>query len=1171
MRIDRLELIRYGKFTDRDVALPRAEQDFHVVVGANEAGKSTLRAALSDLLYGFPKSPPHAFLHPMSELRLGAVLHQGDDTLHFHRTKGLKQTVRGPDDQPLPDGTLTPYLGASDRGFFEQMFGLNHQRLIDGGHHILTAGSDIGQMLFESAAGVASLGTVRDALQAEADKLWSPRKAKDRAYYAALDDYEAAVAELKKLTVRTKDWADAEAQVVRLESELRAARASHATLTARRTALERIRRVAPYLADLRKRREEMAALGDAPDLPEDAARQLAAAERDTALAESQRKSQLQIVADCDAALQGLSPDTQLIALHDDILALNEWRLQYRAHAGDILRRQAEVDAQWATAAKAARQLGWDAATEAELLQRVPALPLRRSLDGLMRERGARVQAVQAATQALDARQRERDRVRAQLDALPQGDVPMALRAAVQSAQQFGDTEATQRKYRLEVERLQARADAAAAALGAWRAPVETLRAMSLPRLDAVDALRQQQAADAAELRTLSTRLARLDDDLRKQSGDVQRYRDTWQPVSRDDVLTARRVRDNAWARISSGEAVLPLSAPDYETLVRDADDVADRRENTVHHASELKRLQDDLARLTAEREQAVAQQERLHAADAARRAAWSATIAGHGLPGMAPEAVADWAVARAAAIEAADLLADVRRVDASWDAAVAAATRDLHAALEDAVQRERPAVPQDAAQAFAGQESQGLALAPLPRLLLEAGTYLQQVNDAQGQRRALQAQLADATVAVDDLSRAAASARTALDAWQTAWQKAASGVGIAADADVAHAQASLELVAEIDAALTEMSKLRIGRIDTMRADLAKFDAEAQRLGTLAGLPVADRSAADIAIALQQQATAAMEQQAEVKRLTTVRHAAAKGMADAVARQDSLAATLRPWMTQAGATTHDELAAAIARSDRHRQLREAVAAAEHRLADSGDGLSLEALFAEVDGSDPADVSTQLAQLTSEADTLMDSQNALSAQLSTAQAALNAMAGSDDAARAEGRKQESLARMTGAVERYLKVATAARLLKWSVDRYRETRQGPMLKRASDIFAGLTLGSFELLAVDFDSEPLTLMGKRPGGSLVPVEGMSEGTRDQLYLALRLAALHQHLQHALALPFVADDLFINYDDARSRAGLRALGDLSRHTQVVFLTHHDHLVPVIQDVLGKTVNVVAL
>lgn len=86
-----------------------------------------------------------------------------------------------------------------------------------------------------------------------------------------------------------------------------------------------------------------------------------------------------------------------------------------------------------------------------------------------------------------------------------------------------------------------------------------------------------------------------------------------------------------------------------------------------------------------------------------------------------------------------------------------------------------------------------------------------------------------------------------------------------------------------------------------------------------------------------------------------------------------------------------------------------------------------------------------------------------------------------------------------------------------------------------------------------------------------MSEGTRDQLYMALRLAALELHLAKAKALPFVADDLFINFDDERSTAGLQALRDLSTKTQVLFLSHHDHLLPRVQQVFGAGVNVVQL
>jgi len=153
----------------------------------------------------------------------------------------------------------------------------------------------------------------------------------------------------------------------------------------------------------------------------------------------------------------------------------------------------------------------------------------------------------------------------------------------------------------------------------------------------------------------------------------------------------------------------------------------------------------------------------------------------------------------------------------------------------------------------------------------------------------------------------------------------------------------------------------------------------------------------------------------------------------------------------------------------------------------------------------------------------------------------------------------------------VHTAARLLKWSIERYRDAKQGPMLSAASGLFARLTLGSFERLSVDFEREPLKLQGRRPDGAMVDIDGMSEGTRDQLYLALRLAALEMHLGQAHVLPFIADDLFINYDDRRSRAGLEALGALSRQTQVLFLTHHDHLLPMIREVFSGEVNVVEL
>ena len=86
-----------------------------------------------------------------------------------------------------------------------------------------------------------------------------------------------------------------------------------------------------------------------------------------------------------------------------------------------------------------------------------------------------------------------------------------------------------------------------------------------------------------------------------------------------------------------------------------------------------------------------------------------------------------------------------------------------------------------------------------------------------------------------------------------------------------------------------------------------------------------------------------------------------------------------------------------------------------------------------------------------------------------------------------------------------------------------------------------------------------------------VSTGTADQLYLALRVASIEDYLERANALPFVADDLFINFDDERAAAGLRLLGQLAEKTQVLFFTHHQHLVDIAYGALGSATHVVNL
>jgi uncharacterized protein YhaN len=87
------------------------------------------------------------------------------------------------------------------------------------------------------------------------------------------------------------------------------------------------------------------------------------------------------------------------------------------------------------------------------------------------------------------------------------------------------------------------------------------------------------------------------------------------------------------------------------------------------------------------------------------------------------------------------------------------------------------------------------------------------------------------------------------------------------------------------------------------------------------------------------------------------------------------------------------------------------------------------------------------------------------------------------------------------------------------------------------------------------LFIVALRPDGSDCPADRLSEGTRDQLYLALRLAAIESYAARAEPLPFIADDLLVNFDDRRARAALRVLAEFGAVTQTILFTHHHHIV----------------
>src|ERR1700679_540722 len=128
MRLHRLDLTRYGKFTNYTIdfgARVADKPDLHIVYGPNEAGKSTALAAFLDLLFGIEPRSRFNFLHPYPTMRIGAQLALSQGPRDAVWGTRHQNTLPDAAAQPIPDAVISADLGGIDRESYRTMFSLD--------------------------------------------------------------------------------------------------------------------------------------------------------------------------------------------------------------------------------------------------------------------------------------------------------------------------------------------------------------------------------------------------------------------------------------------------------------------------------------------------------------------------------------------------------------------------------------------------------------------------------------------------------------------------------------------------------------------------------------------------------------------------------------------------------------------------------------------------------------------------------------------------------------------------------------------------------------------------------------------------------------------------------------------------------------------------------------
>ncbi|HBE68210.1 MAG TPA: hypothetical protein DDW52_08690, partial [Planctomycetaceae bacterium] len=156
----------------------------------------------------------------------------------------------------------------------------------------------------------------------------------------------------------------------------------------------------------------------------------------------------------------------------------------------------------------------------------------------------------------------------------------------------------------------------------------------------------------------------------------------------------------------------------------------------------------------------------------------------------------------------------------------------------------------------------------------------------------------------------------------------------------------------------------------------------------------------------------------------------------------------------------------------------------------------------------------------------------------------------AAEARQKLQSLKAELVEHAASWLQYTTAKHILQQSIELYADENEPELLRLAREYLAQLTGGRYVgVNHVRGKNDSFTVTAAS-GGAVSP-DRLSSGTREQLYLALRMAYITHHCHQREPLPVLMDDCFVNFDDSRLRHAIQAIGSWDKSLQTVIFSCH--------------------
>jgi uncharacterized protein YhaN len=1142
MKLQQLHINQFGHFSECDIAIPG--DGLQVIYGPNEAGKTTLLQFLRGWLFDFPTRTPYDFKGGAEIAGVGTMILGDGRTVELRRRKGTKNKVGvkiDGCDTGLDETGFQRLMGNANRSLFESIFAFGLDQLSQGEESLKH--ESLQSVLFGGGLGSsASPERILQELERQAGELFSP-VARKPSINQLLSELKVLPEQIKEKSVRPDRYEKSKRLVD--DSGQQAAAFQQAVVQLRRDhgRLEKLCRAHQKWAELQQCRSDRSPLTVPKTLPANAGARYASVSEKIQAGEEETAKLTRSIAMLERELDALKLDPRAVSYRAEIRACLEMKQSFLEAKADLPKLKTEHAASRQQIDRELSELrpGWN---HEELRGFAIDVAMRADIERLTDEQRLR-ETTQAELRAkrtqVDAQLRQS---RADLHALGESRDVSELIAVLSDESAYRSDVKVLEKRAVELAKADRLLTAQLKKLFPSVADESNVRDLPVPHVSTI----KQFESDFADLRE---QLRTTSESLQQDKCERTEIQDKLDEVtSRGTVPSlrerdaARQKRDASWAeirlRLIDGNQAAWLEAnPEsqsdaFEQAVRDADAIADdiyANADAVARREQFRRQIDVLTTRIDQRHEQVAE---LKQQTAELQQGWILAWASCKFEPLDPDAMRQWVTDHEAVCET------ITKRDELF-----AETEQLKSQVIAFESRLRLVCGDDSA---------------VPVLLVRAQSTVDDAKEHVSRSKELYRELSRLEPQIEQCDIELKTALDREEASKKSWQAVLRQLRFPADFDTELTRTVIERLLGTRVKLDNLPQEE-ERLAAMQARLDEFAARVRPLCEALASDLL-RDPPELAIEkLSDQLERAAETQKQFDQLCRERDQATEQRRLNDERIAKFVAERTELFAAAQVDTEIEFFDVVARAEKIARL----------------DADLEQRTREIDliraGEDREEFERMLSQ--QDADILEYQRRDLSERLHAAEQQKSEADGAaavakNDLARLDGsgeaasltdqlfRKRSQLA---AEVDRYVPLVFAKHLLSEAVRRFEREHQPEMIATVSRLINQMTAGRY----IEFDRTTGNTQGiliRRHDGAERTPEQLSSGTREQLYLAIRLAYVLHYCQQNEPLPIVMDDVLVNFDDGRVRQTLMTLAEVAKSVQILFFTCHPHMVALAREVV---------